>query len=81
MSACQSFLVSFTIQKDVLFMHLGHSGHTFIDDVFITTIFSALIGGEVGMAAGTVPVTLNRLGLEVHIHFELFSDASENVLG
>jgi len=77
----QALFVAFSVQENVVSVHLGHAGHAFIEDVVVATIFSTLLGGEVGMAAGSVPVTLNGLGLEVHIHAELFSDATENELG
>lgn len=81
MSSSQSLFVSFTIQENVLIVHFSHSGHAFIDNVVITTVFSTLFGGEVGVAARTVPVALNGLGFEVHIHVELFSDTTQDVLG
>jgi len=60
-------------------VHLGHPGHTFINDVIIASVFSTFHSREIRMAAGSVPVTLDWLGLIVYIHSKLFPDSAEDV--
>jgi hypothetical protein len=77
----QSVFVTFAVQEDVGIVHLGHTGHAFLDDVVITAVFSALFGGEVGVAARSVPVSQHGLGFIVHIDAELFTNTAQDVLG
>jgi len=57
-------LVALSVDEDVLKMAFLEAGEMLVDDVVKTALSTGGIGGVVGVASRTVPVTSNGLGLE-----------------
>jgi hypothetical protein len=76
----ETLLVALTVDGDVLNvagLELLHGG---LDDLH-TTIGTGSVGGNVGVQTGTVPLTLDGLGLEGNADTELLSDAVKQETG
>lgn len=76
----ETLLVTFTVNGDVLNvtgLELLHGGL----DSLHTTLGTSGVGGNVGVKTGTVPLTLDGLGLEGDTDAELFSDTVEKETG
>jgi hypothetical protein len=76
----ETFLVALTVDGDVLNvtgLKLLHGG---LDDLH-TTIGTGTVGRDVGVETGTVPLTLDGLGLEGDADTELLSDTVEEETG
>jgi hypothetical protein len=76
----ETLLVTFTVDGDVLNvagLELLHGGL----DSLHTTLGTSGVGGNVGVKTGTVPLTLDGLGLEGDTDAELFSDTVEKETG
>ena len=56
MEAGEAFVVALAVHGDVLAVHLGHLGHAVVDDELVAARLSGFLEGEVGVAAGAVPV-------------------------
>ena len=81
MKSGQAVFITFAVQENVGIVHLGHAGHAFLDHVVQSTVFSALVGGEVGVAARSVPVAQHGFGFVVHVDVELLAHTAQDVLG
>lgn len=76
MSSGESEVVIVTVNGNVLHVSLAHLLNSLVD-VFDTTFLSHQFGGVVGVATSSVPVTLERLGVEGDLDTPLFADAEE----
>lgn len=79
-TASETLLVTLTIDSNVLNMaglKLLHGG---LNDLH-TALSTHRSGGDVGVETGTVPVTLDGLGVERDLDTELFSDTVEEETG
>jgi len=56
--AGESLFVSFAVESDVLVVDLGELLHAVLEDEVEAALGAGLVEGEVGVAAGSVPVTL-----------------------
>ena len=74
--ACQTEVVVFAIHGDVLCMSLAQLLNRGLNDIE-STLLSHSLGGEVGVAASTVPVTREGLRVEGNLDSPLFSDTNE----
>ena len=75
-SAGQAVLDALTVVLDVL-EHASAQGFATGNDGRPTTGGAHLLGGEVGVGSGPVPVTLDWLGVKGDVHAEVFGDAFE----
>jgi hypothetical protein len=73
-------LVTLAVDLDVFNMTLLKLLHGFFN-VFHSTILTHLLGRDVGVETGTVPVTRDRLGLEGDDDTEFFGDTVEEPSG
>ena len=76
----KTLLVTFTVDGDVLNvagLELLHDG---LNDLQ-TTLGTSGVGGDVGVKTGTVPLTLDGLGVEGDADTKLFSDTVEKETG
>ncbi len=76
----QTEVIVRTVHSNVLVVVLSESRHQGLE-VFLSTNFAHVLSGEVGVHAGTVPVTEYRLAVEIHVYFVFFAEANENVAG
>lgn len=68
------------VDGDVLLVTLGELLESSFD-VLHTALLTHLLGGDVGVETGTVPVTWDWLGVEGDLDTEFFSDTVEEVTG
>lgn len=78
MTASQSQVVVLAIDRNVLVVPLAELLDSIVD-VLHATGLTHLLCAVVGVASGTVPVALERLGVEGHLDAPLLSDADEQV--
>mmetsp|Transcript_103076 Transcript_103076/g.142640 ORF Transcript_103076/g.142640 Transcript_103076/m.142640 type:complete len:342 (+) Transcript_103076:159-1184(+) len=76
--AGEAALVALAIRGDVLSM-LGSEAANGLLDHRVATLLAHLLGGEVGVAACAVPVALDRLGVEGHMHAKVLAYTLEDV--
>lgn len=80
MAASQAKVVVFSIHRDMLVMTLGQFFNGSFD-VFHPSRLTHGLRGVIGVATRTVPVTLERLGVEGHLDTPLLGDTDEEVTG
>lgn len=78
--AGETELVIGTINGEMLLVSLAELLKS-SDDVLHTTLFSHLLGGDIGVETRTVPVTGDWLGVEGDLDTEFFGDTVEEVTG
>ena len=78
MKASQSLLVVFTVYGDVERMLGTEFFHHILDVLHALSSLTHRLGGEVSVAARTIPIW-EELGGEGHIHVEVLSDTAEQV--
>jgi len=78
MSTSQSQIVIRSVDSDMREVSLGEEFHRFEDSV-ITSFVSGGFEREVGVAARTVPVSLNRLGFKSDINIVFFADSGQKI--
>ena len=79
-TTAQAQLVVLAVDGDVLVVLFGELLDGGLDSLD-TALLPHRLGGVVGVAAGTVPVTGQGLGVEGHLDVELFGDAGEEESG
>ena len=79
-AAGETHVVVLTVNGDVFGMALGHLSDRVLDELHASGLAHRL-GGVVGVAASTVPVALERLGVEGDLDAPLLSDTDEEVAG
>ena len=79
-AAGETHVVVLAVDSDVLVVALGHLGDCLFDELHATRLTHSL-GRVVGMAAGAVPIALERLGMERDLDTPLLRDADEEVTG
>lgn len=72
--------IALTVDLDMFHMALLELLHCLLN-VLHAPFLTHLLGRNVGMKAGAVPVTRNWLGLEGHLGAEFFSDTVEEPSG
>jgi hypothetical protein len=76
MESSESLVVIGPVDRDVFHAILLESGHEFFE-VFLTTFFPQLFGGEVAVHSGTIPVALKRFAVILDVDTVLFAEAFE----
>jgi len=71
-ATCETEVVVITIDGDVLHVTMRELLDSGLDSLD-AAIVSHLFGGEIGVASSTVPVTLERLGVERDLDTPLFT--------
>lgn len=80
MATSQALVVALTVNGDVLLVAGLELLHGSLDGLH-TTLGTSSVGGDVGVQTGTVPVTLDGLGLEGDADTELLGDTVEDEAG
>lgn len=80
MATSETLLVTLTIDGNVLNMAGFELLHGGLNDLH-TTLSTHRSGRDVGVETGSVPVTLNGLGVEGDLDTKLFSDTVEEETG
>lgn len=78
MAASKTLLVGLTVGSDVLNVALAELVESRLDNRK-TTVLTHGLGGDVGMAASTIPVTSQGLGVESDLHTEVLTDTVQEV--
>jgi len=76
----QSQVVVSTVDSDMSIVGLGKEFHRFEDSV-IASFLSGGLEREVGVAARTVPVALDRLRIKGNVNVEFFANSSQQISG
>lgn len=80
MGTGHTLVVAFSVDLDVLNVTLLELLHRFLN-VLHATIGTHLLGRDIGVETGTVPITRDRLGLECHLGAKFFGDTVEEPSG
>jgi hypothetical protein len=80
MEASQASFVPFTVHSDMLDVFVAEFLDGVEDNLVATGVAHGL-GGEVAVAAGSVPVSGNGLGVKGYLDTKVFTDPMENVPG
>lgn len=70
-----------SIDKDMVFVVFFQFFHVVFSDVFQSSVFSGGIGGIVGVASGSIPISFDWLGFVVKSNSVDLSESIQNVLG
>lgn len=81
MQAGEPLMVAFAVQGEVLTVHPCHLGHAVINYEVISPRLSGFFEGEVSVAAGSVPISLDGLGVIVSIAAVKLGHTSHDVPG
>lgn len=80
MTTSQTKVIVLSINSDVLIMTLGKLFDSGLD-VLHASGFTHGLGGIIGVATSTIPVTLERLGVEGYLDPPLLGDTNEEIAG
>lgn len=80
MTTSQTKIIVLSIHSDVLIVTLGQLLDSSFDVLHASGLTHGL-GGIVGVATSTIPVTLERLGVEGYLETPLLGDTNEEIAG
>src|ERR1700676_83855 len=69
-----------SIDRDMFVLVLVEGGHERFE-IFLTAYFAHVLGREVGMESGTVPVAENRFAVQLDVNFIVFTEARQQEAG